>query len=288
MTVKTHYDNLKVSRTATKEEIKKAYRRLCSKHHPDKYPEKDREKQNKILIIINKAYTVLSDDVARRQHDAWIAQQEGLHRHQERWDKERAEQEKKRQEQRQREREQQEKERRNQEEAQKKREAQEKEKQDQEAKRFYEEQKCKTAKKRKIVDYVAIFGVAALLGYGFSTKLPFEKITSGVGSTTEEKSNFKRVDELKVDHYTSKNGKNKMTIDIYLDNHANEFDRDSVWRGLEGNLATTPSCLYQPTAPQKFEYVFHFLRGGKRVYLTLPLSYLCQRKPNATNSWEPL
>lgn len=76
MAFRTHYDNLKVSRTATKEEIKKSYRRLCGKHHPDKHPEENREHQNKILMIINQSYAILSNDVERRKHDEWIAHKE--------------------------------------------------------------------------------------------------------------------------------------------------------------------------------------------------------------------
>jgi molecular chaperone DnaJ len=58
------YSTLGVSKTATPEEIKKAYRRLAHEHHPDKGkgdPEKFKQ--------INEAYQVLSDPDKRSQYD---------------------------------------------------------------------------------------------------------------------------------------------------------------------------------------------------------------------------
>lgn len=62
-----HYDTLGVSRNATPEEIRKAYKKLCLEYHPDKnggndfYTEKFKE--------INNAYEVLGDAVKRGEYD---------------------------------------------------------------------------------------------------------------------------------------------------------------------------------------------------------------------------
>lgn len=63
---KDYYEILGVSRDATKEEIKRAYRRLALKYHPDKSSDPDAEEKFK---EISEAYAVLSDDEKRRQYD---------------------------------------------------------------------------------------------------------------------------------------------------------------------------------------------------------------------------
>jgi DnaJ-like protein len=72
----TYYDNLKVARNAPLEVIRAAYRALAQKYHPDKFP--DRALADHRMKIINKAYDVLSDADRRREHDAWIVEQEAL------------------------------------------------------------------------------------------------------------------------------------------------------------------------------------------------------------------
>ena len=64
-----YYEILGVSRTATKEEIKKAYRRLAMKYHPDRNPG-DKEAEEKFKLI-NEAYQVLSDDEKRAIYDRY-------------------------------------------------------------------------------------------------------------------------------------------------------------------------------------------------------------------------
>ncbi len=64
---KDYYKILGVSRDATKEEIKKAYKRLAKLYHPDLNPG-DKEKEQKFKEI-NEAYSVLSDDKLRQQYD---------------------------------------------------------------------------------------------------------------------------------------------------------------------------------------------------------------------------
>lgn len=59
----SHYDTLGISKTATPEEIKKAYRKLASQHHPDKGGDTAKFQE------IEEAYRVLSDPSQRLQYD---------------------------------------------------------------------------------------------------------------------------------------------------------------------------------------------------------------------------
>jgi DnaJ-class molecular chaperone len=71
----THYDNLKVSRTAPTSVIKAAYKALCQCYHPDRYAGQPEQAQQ-IMKLINKAYVILSDPAKRAEHDKWIANME--------------------------------------------------------------------------------------------------------------------------------------------------------------------------------------------------------------------
>lgn len=62
-----YYEILGISRDATKEEIKKAYKRLAKKYHPDLH-KGDKQKEAKFKEI-NEAYKVLSDDKKRANYD---------------------------------------------------------------------------------------------------------------------------------------------------------------------------------------------------------------------------
>ncbi len=64
-----YYEVLNVSKDATTTEIKKAYRKLAIKYHPDKNPG-DKEAEEKFKLI-NEAYAVLSDDEKRRIYDMY-------------------------------------------------------------------------------------------------------------------------------------------------------------------------------------------------------------------------
>ncbi len=67
MAEKDYYDILGVKKTASEEELKKAYRNLAKKYHPDKN-KGNKEAENKFKEI-SEAYAVLSDKEKREQYD---------------------------------------------------------------------------------------------------------------------------------------------------------------------------------------------------------------------------
>ncbi|MBI2106999.1 molecular chaperone DnaJ [Candidatus Woesearchaeota archaeon] len=62
-TKRDYYEILGVSKTTSKEDIKKAYKRLALEHHPDKGGDAEKFKE------ISEAYAVLSDDTKKQQYD---------------------------------------------------------------------------------------------------------------------------------------------------------------------------------------------------------------------------
>jgi len=63
----SHYTILKIEEDATKEEVKKAYRKLAIKIHPDRNP--DDKRAADLFILVQKAYTTLHDVKKRKRYD---------------------------------------------------------------------------------------------------------------------------------------------------------------------------------------------------------------------------
>lgn len=60
MTGKNYYEMLELTSSATESDIKKAYRKLALKWHPDKNPDNQKEAEKRFKEI-SEAYEVLSD-----------------------------------------------------------------------------------------------------------------------------------------------------------------------------------------------------------------------------------
>lgn len=68
--MKTHYETLGVSRDATHDQIKLAYRKLSKKHHPD--VSGGNKESEKIFLEVTEAYKVLKDQASREAYDAQL------------------------------------------------------------------------------------------------------------------------------------------------------------------------------------------------------------------------
>jgi len=69
MSSESFYEVLGVTKIASSEEIKKAYKKLALKWHPDRNPENQTEATEKFKLIAE-AYEILSDPVKRREYDS--------------------------------------------------------------------------------------------------------------------------------------------------------------------------------------------------------------------------
>ena len=63
---KNFYDVLGVSKNASEEEIRKAFRKLAAKYHPDAGGDEKKFKE------ISEAYTTLSDEKKRKEYDQML------------------------------------------------------------------------------------------------------------------------------------------------------------------------------------------------------------------------
>ena len=66
---KDYYATLGVAKSASPDEMKKAYRRLAREHHPDLHPDKNKARASEKCKELNEAYEVLSDPAKKSKYD---------------------------------------------------------------------------------------------------------------------------------------------------------------------------------------------------------------------------
>lgn len=78
MSFKNYYQILGVDRDASQQEIKKAFRQLAFRYHPDVSPENPKQAEEKFKEI-NEAYEVIGDEDMRHPYNYFISQLENQH-----------------------------------------------------------------------------------------------------------------------------------------------------------------------------------------------------------------
>lgn len=70
-TKRDYYDILGISKDASDDDIKKAYRKMAMQHHPDMVGDGDKKEHEERFKEINEAYQVLSDPQKRKMYDSY-------------------------------------------------------------------------------------------------------------------------------------------------------------------------------------------------------------------------
>jgi len=71
VTKRDYYEILGVERNASVDVIKKAYRALAMKHHPDRVPAEHKKEAEEKFKELSEAYAVLSDPQKRQVYDQY-------------------------------------------------------------------------------------------------------------------------------------------------------------------------------------------------------------------------
>lgn len=71
LTKRDYYEILGIAKTATVDEIKRAYRALALQHHPDRVPAEQKKEAEEKFKEISEAYAVLSDPQKRAAYDQY-------------------------------------------------------------------------------------------------------------------------------------------------------------------------------------------------------------------------
>ena len=67
--MKNYYDDLEISKKASKEVIEKVYKVLAKKYHPDTTKEIDKQAAEDKFKAISEAYEILSNEEKRKKYD---------------------------------------------------------------------------------------------------------------------------------------------------------------------------------------------------------------------------
>lgn len=70
-TVQDYYSRFSLTKTASQDEIKKAYRKLARKYHPDLHPSAIKSEMEEKFKELNEAYEVLRDEETRKKYDQY-------------------------------------------------------------------------------------------------------------------------------------------------------------------------------------------------------------------------
>ena len=79
-----YYKYLGLSKKASDKDIKKAYRKLALKYHPDKVAEDEKEKAEEKFVKVSEAYSILGDKEKRKVYDQYGKQ--GIEAMEKGWD----------------------------------------------------------------------------------------------------------------------------------------------------------------------------------------------------------
>ena len=72
--MKDYYEILEIGKNATTEEIEKAYKTLVTKYNPDNFKGDAREIVQKKIDDVKESYSILSDEILRKEYDKDIEQ----------------------------------------------------------------------------------------------------------------------------------------------------------------------------------------------------------------------